>query len=714
LLISLTILAISITYAIIAPDIYTASTVLKISQLRGNILDQDVVPVQEYRTMENNQFIENEIETIKNPAIVEQVARTMLDTFKVLNKRDNFSLILEKDYFNEVQPELKSYGSIVDIVSQKVDISQKEKLNFINITAESPSPYEAALIANAYAKAYKDFNLLDNRKQLTTIREFLAEQLQEKLDELVTAENNIKTYQLKGGVIVLDQQAQNLVNTISGFQSERDASRIEMSMSKERLDQLRKELDKRDPSIANYLKNKSNESYLTKLQEQIATLETQRDIALSGSSTKTSSGEVTKMNKQIDDLKDKLKRSLEEYQSMISAASPEEIKQLSGELFQEEVRYQSLRSQYNQLNSVINNWEGRFNQLPAKSLDLARLERERQSIERLYLHLEEKYQEAVINEQSTPGNVLIMNTAQPPSSPSKPNRSLIVLFGLIVGTGIGFGFIYVKNYFDRTIKTPEDIENRNINVLAWIPKVKDLETKDGESELVVAKNPDSILSEAFRTLRTRIQFSKISEGAKTILITSSAPGEGKTLVSVNLSATFALANKRTVILDCDLRKPKVYTVFNEKESPGFLDYLFGKTAYENVIRKSEIRNLDFITAGTIPPNPSEIIGSRVMKAFIQKLKEDYDIVIVDSPPVMAVSDAEILSRLVDITLFVVSANNTELDWMQESVDLLKQEQDSFSGVLLNNFNYKSGYHAYYKYYEHYSDNGNSKRRVKIS
>src|SRR5690606_19260840 len=113
---------------------------------------------------------------------------------------------------------------------------------------------------------------------------------------------------------------------------------------------------------------------------------------------------------------------------------------------------------------------------------------------------------------------------------------------------------------------------------------------------------------------------------------------------------------------------------------------------------------------TIPPNPSEIIGSRVMKAFIQKLRDDYDIVIVDSPPVMAVSDAEILSRLVDITFLVVSANNTEIDWMLESVDLLKQEQDSFIGVLLNNFNYKSGYHAYYKYYEHYSDSSGGKRK----
>jgi capsular exopolysaccharide synthesis family protein len=121
---------------------------------------------------------------------------------------------------------------------------------------------------------------------------------------------------------------------------------------------------------------------------------------------------------------------------------------------------------------------------------------------------------------------------------------------------------------------------------------------------------------------------------------------------VNLTASFAQANKKSVIVDCDLRKPRVHRIFNDNETPGFLDYLFGKLSYENIIRKTEIRNLDFIPAGTIPPNPSEIMGSRAMKALLQKLKEDYDVVVIDSPPVMAVSDAEILAQFVDAILHI--------------------------------------------------------------
>ncbi|MBK9282700.1 MAG: CpsD/CapB family tyrosine-protein kinase [Sphingobacteriaceae bacterium] len=149
-------------------------------------------------------------------------------------------------------------------------------------------------------------------------------------------------------------------------------------------------------------------------------------------------------------------------------------------------------------------------------------------------------------------------------------------------------------------------------------------------ELIVAQKPDSISSEAFRTIRTRLQFSHISKGSKVILITSSAPGEGKTTISTNLAASFAQANKKSVIVDCDLRKPRLYSLFSDSDTEGFLDYLFGRVKYEKIIKKSEVRNLDFITAGSIPSNPSEILGSPVMKSFVEKLRSDYEIVIIDS------------------------------------------------------------------------------------
>ena len=184
-------------------------------------------------------------------------------------------------------------------------------------------------------------------------------------------------------------------------------------------------------------------------------------------------------------------------------------------------------------------------------------------------------------------------------------------------------------------------------------------------------------------------------------------------MSVNLAGSFAQANKRTIIVDADLRKPRVHSIFNEKRYPGFTDYFVGKASFEEIVRHSDVENLDLITAGTIPPNPSEILDSRGMRSFIKKLEEDYDIIILDSPPLVTVTDAEILSRMVDETILVVSANQTDIDLMEKAVGLLKRgEESTFIGVLLNNFDFKSTYGSYYKYAYSYSRNGENKKKKK--
>ncbi len=701
-------------YAIVAPNVYTSTVTLKITPPKGNILTSGFGDLSGFGSQGGDRFIANEIQTIYNSTIMENVAKSVIDSFEVSKNKDDFSVILDKDYFTNNNPSLKSVGKIVGDLTKNVTITQKNGLDFIDISANSESPYESALIANTFAQKYKEFNLLENRHQISTIKDFLGEQLKEKQQELYSAEDAIKAYQLKKGGVQLDQQASLLVSRLADFEAQKNSTKVEISISQEKLDQYKKELVKKDPSISSFLANKSTEPYLNNLQKQIANLETQRDVALASSkTTKANDAIVEEYNSKIKALKDKLNRSMEEYRSMILSSSPEEIKDLTQKIFQEEVNYQSLIASNNSLSGVVNSYEEQFNRLPASTLELARLERRRQAAENLYNALNEKYEEAQLNEQATPGNVLIMNTARKPNAPSEPNRIKIIIIGLFAGIGFALGFVYVRNYFDKTIKSPEDIESRNINIISWIPKIKELSGKESESELVVAKHPDSIQSEAFKTLRTRIQFSPNTKDLKIILITSSAPGEGKSVVAANLASSFAQDHKKTVVVDCDLRKPRIHTIFGDEDSPGYLNYFFGKSSYESIIKKTEVRNLDYITGGSIPPNPTEIIGSPRMKAFMLKLRNEYDIIIIDSPPIMAVSDSEILSRLSDGNLLVVSADSTEMDWLEESVELLNHDSSKFLGVLLNKFNYKSGYHAYYKYYGHYSKQELMNKKLKI-
>ncbi len=701
-------------YAIISPNIYTASVTLKITPPTGDILNRGYGNIPGFGAQVNDRFIANEIQTIYNSTIIENVAQAIIDTFNVKKNKDDFSLIFDSDLFHTKKSQIRPVGQVASDIFKNVRITQLNDLDFIEIVTKSQSPQEAALIANTFAKKYQEFNLLENRKQITVIKEFLGEQLKQKQQDLYAAEDAIKEYQLKKGGIRLDAQAQLLITKMAEFESQRNTAKVNMSIAKEKLNRYKSQLQEKDPSVSNFLVNKTSEPYLQKLQEEIANLQTQRDIALANSKTTgVNNPVVAELNNKIDGLKAKLNKSLNEYRNQILSSSPEEIKELSQKTFEEEVNFRSLAESYNSLNNVINSYEQEFNKMPVTTLEYARLERRRLAEENLYNTLVEKYQEAQLNEQAIPGNVLIMNTAFPSDEPSEPNRIMIIFMGFIIGLGVAFGFVYIRNYFDKTIKTPEDIESQNVNVLAWIPRISREDRVGVNSlELIVIQKPDSIPAEAFRTIRTRLQFAHLNNGSSTILITSSAPGEGKTTISTNLAASFAAANKRCVLLDCDLRKPRLHTVFGDHDSDGFLDYLFGQTQYEKIIKKSEVRNLDFITGGSIPPNPSEILGSPAMRSFLQKLKNDYEVIIIDSPPIMAVSDAEILSRFVDVCLLVVSANSSEIDWLKDSVNLLKHEHVNLAGVLLNNFNYQSGYHSYYKYYSHYSDSYKKSEKTK--
>jgi len=459
------------------------------------------------------------------------------------------------------------------------------------------------------------------------------------------------------------------------------------------------------------LENKVNEPYLQQMQQEIAQLEANRDFALLNSSDKNYSSVIEENDKKISDLKSRLNKSIAKYKEQLGASSPEEIKTLTQRVFEEEVHYQTLLTSYNQLGQVLDHYEEKFNNLPTKTLDLARLERERSVFEKLYLTLEEKYQEVLINEQSIPGNVMIMNTAWVPTSPSKPIRLLIIILGVMTGLGLGLGFVYVKHFLDKTIKTPEDLEKNKIKFLTWIPKIK-RSKKDDDDEFIMLTDPDNIVGESFRALRTRIQFSKHAQSIKLILLTSSAPAEGKTLISVNLAGSFARDDKKTIIVDCDLRKPRVHSIMKDSLTPGLSDYLFGKTTFENIIKMSKLTKLDYIPAGTIHSNASEILNSKKLISLLQKIRELYDIIVIDSPPILAVTDTEVLSNFVDASMLVVSSNSTELDWTKQAVDLLKHEQSTFLGVVLNNYDFKFGYPSNYKYHGYYYNNEETKKSKK--
>lgn len=691
---------IAIIYAFRAPDIYRADTSLKLSKPGGSILEAPIVPgFSEYGS---DRFIANEIEILKSYNLRERVSKALIDSFKhSSNKKIDYRIIYSQK-FNETRK--RTVNEITSALVSAVQIEQKRGLDILVISAESESPTEAALLANIYAQEYRNLNLEINRNQLTFIRKFLEEQRREKKAQLADAEEILRSYQEKGGIVALDQQANTLIQQIAQFEAQKNAVQIDLKTSSGILKQYKDELVKQDPRLADYLESVTSESYIKALQDQIAEMQLRRDLAVAQSDSKVNiTQQIAEYDKKLKELKSKLEEKVKVLKAGIYASSPEEVKALSQKIIEEEIKNGSLKTSLETLQQIVKSYDEKFNKLPKTSIELARFQRNRESLEKLYTIVEERYQEALINEQSQPGNAIIVDDARIPLKPSKPNRFLIILIGFIIGLGLSFSYIFVKNYFDDTIKHPDDLRKQNINLLAWIPMIQGIDVgKNAKHNFIMATQPDAIGSEAFRSLRTRVQFSLPEKGAlQVILITSPAPKEGKTTISLNLAGGFALANKKTLLIDADLRRPRLHRIFERDKTPGLVNYLVGEVPFEKIITESGIDNLHFISSGTIPPNPAEMLDSKAIDEFIAKVRSVYDIIIFDTPPIISVADAEILAKKVDGTILVGSANKTLKDMLSRSIQFIKNDYSVLLGVVLNNFDTKSAYGSYYKYYYSY-------------
>ena len=710
-LISLLITALAVVYAISAKNIYRSTTNLKITQQDVNILEN----TRDNSTTEYlDRYILNEIGIINNYSTREKIAGSLIDSFKTSSNKNLFSLTKAKERGTSKGHKTKEH--LASLLNGSIIVEQNPGTDVIQISADSPSPFEAALIANICANEYQKIDLAISRDKLTNIRKFLEKQAQDKLAELKSAEDTLMSFQEKGGIVSLDLQSSGLISQLSQLDAQKEATKVELSTSNEILKQYKFFLEKQNPQLVDYLENQTSQAYISALQQQLAELQVNRDLVVSIKSPNIDiSSKVKDYDQRITELQQKLSSTIGIIKADAFSGNPDQVRDLAQRLIEEQIRNSTLSVRLEQLEKATRKYEGSMRSLPKTSTALSQYQRDRESRQQLYLLVNDRYEEALINELSQTGKTVIINPAIIPDGPEKPNRILIVLFGLLFGPLVAFGYILIKDYFDDTIKTPDDIEKNDISFISWVPHLK---TSGSEflnfQEFITLFESDTNLGESFRAIKARINFSNSdSEVPKLILVTSPAESEGKTFVSINLAESFASSNKRTLIIDCDIRRPKVNLIMGVDRKPGLVDYLLQKVKLEEIIRKTKINNFSYITSGTIPSHPADILDSKSMKNFLSEIRDYFDIIIIDSAPIVAVIDAEILSKLVDGTILVIAADKTENRLMLDAVDKIKRHKVKFFGTVLNNFKYKSGSGYYQKYYYNYSHASNNKGKKKI-
>lgn len=341
----------------------------------------------------------------------------------------------------------------------------------------------------------------------------------------------------------------------------------------------------------------------------------------------------------------------------------------------------------------INEQESSLRLLPVTERELINMERKFNVHEKFFTYLREKRIEAGIAKASNIADNKVIDTAMAEMAvPIKPNKKYNYLIGLMFGFLLPIGVIFIFDQLNNSIQDPSIITRKT-----RVPLIGTIGHNPYESFLPVFHYPRSSFSESFRALRTNLDFMLDVDDKKVILISSTISGEGKSFVASNLAISMALLGKKTALLGLDLRKPKIQTLFNIDNSRGISTYLIGRNSIDDIIFTSEVPNLYILPAGPIPPNPAELIAGKKLDDFFTVLKNNFDFIIVDSPPVAVVTDAVLIGRLCDITLFVLRHRYSSRNVLSLVEEISQSKSIKNMALLLNDFKKPRGYGYGYSY-----------------
>jgi non-specific protein-tyrosine kinase len=349
----------------------------------------------------------------------------------------------------------------------------------------------------------------------------------------------------------------------------------------------------------------------------------------------------------------------------------------------------------------------------ADQAELARLQSTLTQYQSSYASLLKSYEEIRLAEAQTMDNVFVAEPAVVPRYPVKPNTLQNTLLAAVVGCMLAVGVAFLIEYLDDTIKTSEDVSQAlELSTLGAITRI---EARTDEEKVVAALQPRSPISEAYRALRTNIQFSAVDRPLKTLLVTSANPLEGKTTTVANLGAVMAQAGLSVILVDSDLRRPALHKFFGVDNKQGLTDALLQSAPnLDGYLQGTAIENLQVLTSGPLPPNPSELLGSQRMRDLVEQLKGKADVLLFDSPPVLAVTDAVVLANQVDGVLLIVDAGATRREAASRARETMAKVGASLLGVALNKLSARGAGGYYYYYYYSSEGEGKERRRRKHS
>lgn len=620
------------------------------------------------------EIMSTEVETAQGPNVLEEVAIRMG--------------MLKKSASAEER------SRVISNLRNRIVAERVERTNMIRISATSSNPEQAARMANLAAEIYKDVSRDNSARDVRAAREFVETQLEKALTRLSESEDALRNFKESNGSLSIDSETKITLDRLTNFESELLSVRKiveETNWEIRDLKERRQDFDI-DREIGESSGGPASSLYGGWLNVR------QRIASQLNSETENS--------QNVQDLRKEEKRVYGQLTGLIRTRLNTKINELESQISDFEKRE-------NELSRLVG---GELARIPDKDLELSRLTREVAMNEEIYQMLNREFKQAQIKEMGMASEVTIISPAIEPRRPVKPNRGFNYAIGIMLGLILGIVMAALVESFDTSIGAVEDIERLlEVPVLAAVPrfdkstqrsrfdflrKNKKAAPLDRSRMLPTIFHPSAPAAEAYRHLRTNLQFSRLKEEKKVYLCTSSGPQEGKSITVSNLSVVMAQSGMKTLLMSCNLRRPSVEKIFGIKRIPGltdvlvgsipldeaihtFADIVLGELEWEAALKLPGIDNLSILPAGTLPPNPAELLESRKMKDLIDSLRRDYDIIVIDAPPALLVTDALLLGPNADGVILVYQLGHLPRRALIRAKKLLDGLHITVVGIVLN-------------------------------
>jgi succinoglycan biosynthesis transport protein ExoP len=569
-------------------------------------------------------------------------------------------------------------SGIIDAFLARLTVAPVKNSRLVDVGFASTSPQVAAAVANSLARQYIEQNLEYRFMSTKEASDWLGDQLAQEKTKLAASEQALQRYREKGDAVALEDRQNIVVQRLADLNAAYTKARTDR-FEKEALYNQLKSLQHDRTALDTFPAILAN-AFIQQLKSQLADL--QRQQAQMAERLGEKHPEMIKQ-----------RTALESTETKLDAEIAKVVQSVRNEFL-------SAQAQERSLASALESQKADALSLNRRGIEYGVLRREAESNKQIYEALMQRAKETGISGELKTSNIRIVDQAEVPKRPVSPNTSRDLLVGFLGGLIAGVGASLFVASLDANVKDPGEIKQfLGLGFLGLVPALTDKELPAGSAPLLSEPVPQNF-AEAFRGIRTNLMFSSADEGPRVVVITSTQPVEGKSVVAANLAISLAQTGQRVILIDADMRKPRQQDLFKLPPGPGLSSLLVGKSNADESVRPSAFANLWLMTSGPNPPNPAELLGSARFRELLTGMRQLHDWVVIDSPPVMAVTDASVIGHLATGVVFVIGCERVNRHAARTAVEQLLAARATILGAVLNRVNVRKNPYYYAHYYRH--------------